>query len=629
MKFQLRRLFWAFFLSGSCFLATFLWSRSLVKTVTNTGSEQLAQVTSTSEDAHKKFASSLQWLPIETGDWLLDGDTVRTSSRSEIEIRFLDNRSIKVDPNSTFVIQKSKDEISLDLKEGSVFVDAKNTADAKPTNLVLVAENKRLDLSGAKAQISKDKNSKGDVKVNVIEGKSQIRDEKGNVKDLTSGQAVSLTKNGMQVQEEIKIISPSIKKESDKTTLIYYIDPETDTTVSFRWKGTPKKDETVLMTGENKDTLKEKEVVPAGKENVNTILSPGNYVWKLVSRNPVTKQITYDSAAYKLSVQSRFSVLVTAPKNDEVMIYDKVPLNVSLKWQKPNAFKSLMLDVSKSPTMADNFVINSRNVSNAQEFAMTINSEGDYYWRVATKYEDMDRPIYTKIQKFRVVKKEPPKPPPSLTWGNTQEKQYYLDKPTMTISWDALTRKEDVAKWKLEVFSADSKPVFTRELTELKFVNDQIQPGSYKVSIEPLDKNGVSMTKTTLKNIEVLEMPLPKAPVINNKVVKLNQNTNKYYFENGVVNLQWDYQSVVRSYEVEIYSPVTNKIEKVSSRNSNLSYSGTMSGLNPGTYQVKVTPIDHYNRRGPSSESFEFEVPNFTTMSAPKLKNLNIKQSGQ
>lgn len=629
MKFQLRRLFWAFFLSGSCFLATFLWSRSLVQKIENTGSEQLAQVTATSEDSRKKFSTSLQWLPIETGDWLLDGDTIRTSDRSEIEIRFNDNRLIKVDPNSTFVIQKSKDEISLDLKEGSVFVDSKQATDAKTANLVLVADNKKLDLSGAKAQISKDKNSKGDVKVNVIEGKSQIRDEKGNVKDLTSGQAVSLNKNGMQVQEEIKIISPSIKKESDKTTLIYYIDPETDTTVSFRWKGTPKKDETVLMVGENKDSLKSKELIQPGKENVNTILAPGNYVWKLVSRNPVTKQVTYDSAIYKLSVQSRYSVLVLGPKTDEIFIYDNAPINISLKWQKPSAFKSLVLDVSKSPTMSDNFIVSSRNVSNAQEFAMTINSEGEYYWRVATKYEDMERPIYTKVQKFRVVKKEPPKPPPTLTWSNTVEKQFYLDKPTITINWDALTRKEDIAKWKLEILNAESKSVLTREQTEIRFVNDQMQPGNYKITIEPFDKNGVSLGKTAPKNIELLEMPLPKAPVINSQVIKRNQNTNKYYFESGIVNLQWDFQSAVRSYEVEIYSPLTNKVEKVISRQNALQYSGGQSGLNPGSYQVKITPIDQHNRRGPSSESFEFEVPSSTTMSAPKLKNLNIKQSGQ
>lgn len=629
MKFQLRRLFWAFFLSGSCFLATYLWSRSLVQQKANSGSDKLAQVIGVSEDSRKKFSSSLQWLPIETGDWLLDGDTIRTSDRSEIEIRFNDNRSIKVDPNSTFVIQKSKDEISLDLKEGSVFIDAKTTADTTAKNLVLLADNKRLDLSGAKAQISKDKNAKGDLKINVIEGKSQIRDERGNIKDLTSGQSASLGKHGTQVQNQIRIISPSLKKGTDKTSYIYYIDPETDSTVSFRWMETPKKDETVLMIGENKDTLKEKEVVSPGKENVNTILPPGSYVWKLISRNPATKQVTFESAINKLNVQSRFSVLVLAPKNDDVMIYDNVPLNIQLKWQNPAAYKSLVLQVSKSPTMSDNFVINSRNVSNSQEFPLSISSEGEYYWRVATKYEDMERPIYTKIQKFRVIKKEPPKPPPSLTWGTTQEKQYYLDKPLMTVSWDALSRKEDIAKWKLEVFNSESKNILTREQTELKFVNNQVQPGKYRVTLEPFDKNGLSMGKTAPKNIEILEMPLPKAPVINSQNIKRNQNTNKYYFENGIVNLQWDFQSIVRSYEVEIYSPVTNKIEKVLSRQNIFQYSGAMSGLNPGSYQVKVTPIDQHNRRGPSSEAFEFEVPNFTTMSAPKLKNLNIKQSGQ
>lgn len=629
MKFQLRRLFWAFFLSGSCFLATFLWSRSLQQGKINTGSEKLAQVIGVSEDSRKKFASSLQWLPIETGDWLLDGDTVRTSNRSEIEIQFNDSRSIKVDPNSTFVIQKSKDEISLDLKEGSVFVDAKSVADTTAKNLVLLANNKKLDLNGAKAQISKDKNSRGEIKVNVIEGKSQIRDEQGNVKDLTSGQSANLGKNGTQVKNQIRIVSPSLKKGEDKTSYIYFIDPDTDSTVSFRWMDTPKKDETVLMVGENKDTLKEKEVAPAGKKNVNTILPPGNYVWTLVSRNPETKQITYESAINKLNVQSRFSVLVLAPKNDEVLILDNTPLNVQLKWQNPASYKALFLQVSKSPTLSDNFIVNSRNVTHAKEFPLTITSEGDYYWRVSTKYEDMERPIFTKIQKFRVVKKEPPKPPPLLTWSNTQEKQFYLEKPTMTINWDALTRKADISKWKLEVFNSEAKNVLTREQTEFKFVNDQMQPGQYKVTLEPFDKNGVSMGKTAPKNIELVEMPLPKAPVINSQNIKKNQNTHKYYFENGIVNLQWDFQSIVKSYEVEIYSPVTNKIEKVLSRQNVLQYSGSISGLNPGSYQVKVTPIDQHNRRGPSSEPFEFEVPNSTTMSAPKLKNLNIKPSGQ
>ena len=199
----------------------------------------------------------------------------------------------------------------------------------------------------------------------------------------------------------------------------------------------------------------------------------------------------------------------------------------------------------------------------------------------------------------------------------------------MTVSWDALTRKEDIARWKLEIFNSEAKNILSREQVELKFVNDQMQAGQYKVTLEPFDKNGVSMGKIGPKNIELLEMPLPKAPVISSQNIKRNQNTNKYYFENGIVNLQWDFQSIVRSYEVEIYSPVTNKVEKVISRQNIFQYSGSMSGLNPGSYQVKVTPIDQHNRRGPSSEAFEFEVPNFTTMSAPKLKNLNIKQSGQ
>ncbi len=628
MKFQLRRLFWAFFLSGSCFLSTYLWSKSLVKAAADSTSEKLAQVTFTAEDSRKKLSSTLQWLPLETGDFLYDGDTIRTSDRSEVQINFNDGRSIKVDSNSTFVIQKSNDEISLDLKEGSVFVDAKSLTETKASSqLVVISDKTKLDLNGAKAQISKSKDMK--TQLNIIEGKTKIRDSSGNFKDLTSGQAVTLDKKEVQIKEEIKIISPSITKENDKTTLIAYIDPDADSTVSFRWKGMPKSDESVLVIGDTKKTMKEKELVSPGKENVNTILSPGTYYWQLSSRNPTTKRNTYESSVYKLQVMSRFSALVLAPKNEEVIIYDLVPLNVTLRWQKPSAFKSLFLEVSKSPTMGADFIVPSRNVSNAQDFTLKIGAEGDFYWRIATKYEDMERPIYTKIQKFRVIKKEPPKPPPVLTWVNTLEKQYYLDKPAIKLNWDALSRKDEIAKWKVELFNAQAKSILVREQPGFSFVNDQVLPGSYKAVVEAFDKNGVSLGKSQPKPIEILEMPLPKAPTVNTQNVKKNQNTNKYYFENGVVSLQWDFQPVAKSYEVEIFSPVSNKMEKVPATKNSLQYSGSATGLNPGAYQVKITPIDQYSRRGPSSETFEFEVPNFTTMSAPKLKNLNIKQSGQ
>lgn len=628
MKFQLRRLFWAFFLSGSCFLATFLWSKSLEVIITGNSSEKLAQVTYTAEDTRKKLSSTLQWLPLETGDFLFDGDTIRTSDRSEVQIYFTDGRSIKVDANSTFVIQKTNDEISLDLKEGSVFVDAKSLTETTPTSqFVIFSDNNKLGLNGSKSQISKSLDMK--TQLNIIEGRSQIQDSTGKIKELTSGQAVTLGKKDLQIKEEIRIISPSITKENDKTTLIYYIDPNSDSTVSFRWKGTPKSDESVLLIGDSKKLMKEKEIVPAGKENLNTILTPGTYYWQLIARNPKTKIGTYESSVYKLQVLSRFSALVLAPKNEEVLIYDNIPLKVNLRWQKPSSYKSLFLDVSKSPTMSSDPLVTSSNVSNAQDFTVTIQSEGDYYWRIAAKYEDMDRPIYTKIQKFRVIKKEPPKPPPTLVWTNTPDQQYYLEKPTLTLMWDALTRKEEVTKWKVEVFNAQAKSIISREQPELKFVNDQMLAGSYRAFVEAFDKNGVSMGKSAPKNIEILEMPLPKAPVVMSQNVKRNPNTSKFYFENGVVNLQWNFQPIAKTYEVEIYNPVSNKMEKIVSGKNSLQYQGSSTGLNPGAYQIKITPIDQYNRRGPSSEAFEFDVPNSTTMSAPKLKNLNIKQSGQ
>ena len=279
--------------------------------------------------------------------------------------------------------------------------------------------------------------------------------------------------------------------------------------------------------------------------------------------------------------------------------------------------------------MASEFIINNRNVSNLQSFTLSNSGPGDYYWRLSTKYEDMDRAVYTKIQKFRVTRKEPPKPPPALTWGNTLEKQFYLQKPTIALSWDALSRKEDIAKWKIEISNSEGKTILTRDLTDIKYSNDQMKSGVYKVTLEAFDKNDLSLTKTLPKSIEILEMPFPKAPVLSVQNLKRNPTTNKFYFENGVIDLEWNFQPDAKTYEIEIFSPALNKSEKMISNKNSIQYSGAANGLNPGAYQVKITPIDQYSRRGPASEQFDFDVPNFTTLSAPKLKNLNIKQSGQ
>lgn len=640
MSSNFRRLFWAFFLSGSCFLATFLWSQAQNKNALFSGKEKIAQVTYISEDAKKKLPQSLQWLPISNGDTLFDGDSIRTSDKSEVKISFDDGRSILVDSGSTIVIQKSKGEIALDLVEGSLYVDAKQTdniADGTESGstpktkseIVFKSDKNKFTLDGSKTVLSKNKGQQ--AQVNIIEGQGKFNDSTGVTKELTKGQSVTVTNQGYKNNIDIKIISPSQTLDSDQMSQVYYINPEGDSTVRFKWRGFPKNHEVVLLTGKTKKDLTEKETIPPNTDNANTLLSLGTHYWQLVSRDPASKAKIHSSSVYKLEILSRYPSIIFAPENNKIFENEILPIPVTLQWQKPQQSKSVHLELSTHPQMLTTFmVLKNINVSQVQEYKVKDLKEGEYYWRLSTKYDDSDMPFQTKIQKFTIKKitKEPPKPPPVLAWTKTADKQFYLNQPAIELNWDAMTRKEDIPNWKIEIVGQNNESILKQQTQVNSFKSNLTAPGKYYVYVEAVDKNGLSMAKLQPKLVEVSEFPLPKAPVFNSVELKRNSKTNKVYFENGVLQLQWNYQTVVKEYEIELNSSLEAENQKVVLGKNLFEYKGKSgTGLTPGQYQIKITPIDQHNRRGPSSESFEFEVPKFTSMSAPKLKNLNIKQN--
>lgn len=642
MSSNFKRLLWAFFLSGGCFLATFLWSNAQNKRVSIEGKEKIAEVTYISEDSKKKLSQSLQWLPISTGDSLFDGDSIRTSDKSEVKISFEDGRSILVDTGSTIVIQKSKGEIALDLVEGSLYVDAKQTSNltgtdksmdsltTKPKNeIVFKSDKTKFTLDGSKTVLSKAKGQQ--AQVNVLEGQGKFNDASGQVKELSKGQSVTVTEKGLQNNIDIKVISPSITRKEDQLTQLYHINPEGDSTVHFKWKGFPKNQEVVLLTGNSKKSLQEKEFISPGRDSVNTLLNLGTHYWQLISRDPASKVKIHSSSVYKLDILSRYPAIIFSPENNKVFESENLSQNIKLQWQKPQDYKSIKLELSTHPQMYEQFmVLKNINVSQAQEYLVKDLKEGDYYWRLSTKYEDSDTAFQTKIQKFTIKRmiKEPPKPPPMLAWTKTPDKQFYLAQPSIELNWEAQTRKEDILNWKVELVGQNNESILKQQV-QLNLLKANIPtPGKFIAYVEALDKNGESLGKLPPKTIEISEFPLPKAPVFYNNDLKKNAQSNKVYFENGIVNLQWNYQPIVKEYEVELNSSREAENQKLVFNRNVFEYKGKSgTGLTPGQYQIKITPIDQHNRRGPSSESFEFEVPKSTSLSAPKLKNLNIKQN--
>jgi hypothetical protein len=103
--------------------------------------------------------------------------------------------------------------------------------------------------------------------------------------------------------------------------------------------------------------------------------------------------------------------------------------------------------------------------------------------------------------------------------------------PAIDLSWEAQTRKEDIANWKIELVGQNNESVLKQQVQTTALKSNIAAPGKFVAYIEALDKNGVSLGKLPPKTIDVTEFPLPKAPVLTNAEMKRNAKTNKIYVQ--------------------------------------------------------------------------------------------------
>ncbi len=168
MKSKIKRLSLAALLSGSGFAATFVWYKSTDQTLIKTGETPLAQVSQVSDEVLRRPPTRLLWNVVNTGDPLYNGEAIRTSDAGEVRIQFEDGRYIDIEPDSLIVLSKAQGDISLDLMEGGLFVNAKSDS-SKPSQtgggLILNSAQGKVDLSGATASLSKSDDQKLNLQV--------------------------------------------------------------------------------------------------------------------------------------------------------------------------------------------------------------------------------------------------------------------------------------------------------------------------------------------------------------------------------------------------------------------------------------------------------------------------------
>jgi hypothetical protein len=599
MTSQWKRLAWAALLSCSCFAATLIWYKSTENSGgRSSGEAPLAQAGKVGEDVIKRPATRLLWQTVNTGDYLYNGEMIRTSSRSEIRIQFDDGRYIDLEPDSTVVLQKSQGEIALDLMDGSVFVNAKNEGAGGP-GLVLNSANGKVDLSGASASLSK---GKGGVDLQVLEGSATIKDKDGKTKEVSAGATLGSNLN-------IEVISPTVQKP-------FYIDPDAENPVPFKWKGAPSQYKIAIMAGLSRKELREWAVTDkAGVAELFTKFPIGKYYWKLEARDPATGKAVGETSIYRTEFVARYAPTVVFPTANAEIPAEKLPASVQFKWQKGEEATKVVLEVGTEKNLKNKLAY--KSFETEETFTLENVKEGEYYWRMSAFYPGSDKPTMGQVQTFRILKLAK-KEPIRIGWTIPENKltQFFYNEPSLELTWKPENRAEEIASFRLQLVEEKGSPE-----DALKFQSKDLQykaavprAGRYIASVEAYDKEGNMLGRSDTRTVAAVAYPLlPPPKILPEEGILQSQN-------DGRSEIKWEALDGAKEYLLVIANKDGKELAK---RN----YQGTTTNLKnllPGEYKIKLIAVDQQGRQGQEGPTRTLVVPDKSNIKAPKLKKIKV-----
>lgn len=614
MRSQWKRLALAAGLSLSCAGGTLLWYYGTEKKFAGSGEAPLAQVSHVGDEVLRRPPTRLLWQAVNTGDNLYNGETLRTSNRGELRIQFEDGRYIDLEPDSLIVLQKSKGEISLDLMEGSLFVNAKAGDGAADTTaapgLVLNSKNGKVDLTGASASLSK--GSGGRLDVQVLEGKATIQGADGKEKELSSGKSSSIGANGIQFDHSnVTVLSPAPNKP-------YFMNPDDEKPVRFRWRGYPPAWTVSVMAGPTRKDLREiASTAKPGDTEVATTLPLGKHWWRFVAKDPATGKVMAESPVSRVDLQARYAPTVVFPLADAEIPVERGPYNMTFKWGKPEDSARVQLEVADNPSMKSPLL--NRAFSGEDQTSLPGLKDGTYYWRMSAYYDGAEKPLVGKVQKFTLQKIAAiKKDPVQIVWTVPENKlvQNFVSTPQLEFSWEAKNRAEDIAGYRLSVVDENTPGAepFRMNAREPKARAAVPAAGRYIASVEALDKDGAVIGRSDAVKLAATELPLLAPPNLLPAEGVLHSGAD------GRTELKWENVQGAKEYMLT----VLNKDGKQLARKKYDGNSANLKNLMPGEYTVTVEAVDDHGRASPQGPKRTLVVPDNSGLKAPTLKKIKV-----
>ncbi|MGK0367851.1 MAG: hypothetical protein ACI9QD_000990, partial [Thermoproteota archaeon] len=327
----------------------------------NDNKEQIASLSSSSNDIRKKSQSNIMWLPIEEGSSLYNEEMVFTGAASKARITFNDMSYIDLGNDSLVVLNKKDDQSTLEFHKGEISGNLGTRVKVKLKD--------GLELKGD-ASFTLKKTELG-ITLDVFEGEIELGKQK-----VAKAQKLIIKNNEIKVIEQIEIQSPLSNtrlwvKEGDQRY------------ISFSWKaftGANKYRFKLLQDGDKKIEISSK-VLDQTKVKIKLLTRDQNYKWcvealsangESLSSIELNFQVRSIKIPQTLSPFTKTNFLLSKKTGDQTDL-----LSVPLRFKKSFSGEYL-LEVAKTKMFKD--LIMTKKLGT--DFLLHSFAKGSYFWRV-------------------------------------------------------------------------------------------------------------------------------------------------------------------------------------------------------------------------------------------------------
>lgn len=191
----------------------FLFAESKEEAVVET--RIIGQVEKSSNGVKKKQLTSINWLAVEQGSALIEDDYIFTGENSTVTLRFIDNNSITLTPNSLVHLKDFRDFPKVRLESGQIHAKTKNKFEIE-----LDGKNQKILANGGEIILMK---KKSEYNLQVTSGKVFFSDGKES-KTIQANQRLNYNNGSIRLVKNDFRIKRILIEERD--ILVYWEDTD-------------------------------------------------------------------------------------------------------------------------------------------------------------------------------------------------------------------------------------------------------------------------------------------------------------------------------------------------------------------------------------------------------------------